>query len=420
MPTRLIARQPILNRNQHLWAYELLFRDGVENYFRSDEDGDAASRDVADNLLTSGPGLLTAGYLAFINCTRDFLVKDYATLLPKQQTAIEVIETIEPDDEVISALRRLKEAGYLIVLDDFVFDERCQPFIDLAELIKIDFLATPAEVRKSLPARFARRGIRFLAEKVETHEDFEEALRAGYSYFQGYFFCRPQIVTGTSIPAWKLHYLQLLSAVTQPEVDMREVERVIRTDLSLAYKLLRLVNSALFGLVSEVRSVRHALALIGERELVKWASVSALLTAAEDKPHELMRTSLLRARCCELLAPLVGRPSRGSEFFLMGLFSLMDALLGRPMAELLPQIALPDEIRHALSGEEGLPRRLCQLVEAYERADWASVNDHTARLDLSEQAFFAIYLESAGWTQTVLGAAEPAPKRSVGQAKFGA
>jgi c-di-GMP-related signal transduction protein len=397
----MVARQPIVDRKQQLYAYELLFRGGTANFFDA-YDGEAASRDVADNLFTSGPQVLTGGHLAFINCTREFLVNDYATLLPKQQTAIEVLETVEPDEEVVSALARLKQSGYLIVLDDFVFAERFRPFIDLADIIKVDFLATPHITRSSFFDHIAPRHVRLLAEKIETYDVFEEALRAGYSYFQGYFFCRPQIVSGTSIPGYKLRYLDLLRAVVRPELDMREIERIIRSDVSLAYKLLRLVNSALLGLAGEVHSVGYALTLIGERQLKTWASVAALLTAAQQKPHELIRISLIRAKCSELLAQMVGRGFDDSDFFLMGLFSLMDAVLGRPMSEVIAQIALPEEARVALSGGDNLLRRACALLESYEKADWAAVTRDAARLGVTESAFFKAFLESEKWATLVL------------------
>jgi c-di-GMP-related signal transduction protein len=402
--SRIVARQPIVDRRQRIYGYELLFRAGIAEFF-SDDNGDVASRDVADNLFTSGPAVLTGGHLAFINCTRDFLLHEYATLLPKEQTAIEVLETIEPDSETLEALKRLKLSGYLVVLDDFVFSERFLPFIDLADIIKVDFLATSSSNRDALLRRLARRRVKLLAEKIETHAAFDEALRAGYSYFQGYFFCHPQIVEGTSIPASKIRYLDLLRVIAQPELDMHEISAIIRGDLSLVYKLLRLVNSAWFGLAGEVRSVDYALALLGENQVRKWAAVAALLSAAQDKPPELIRTSMVRARCCELLASMIGHGQDECQFFLTGLFSLMDALLGRPMNELLAQIALPRATRLALSGGDNLQRRACDLVKSYERADWPEVTRSAAALGVNDSTFFQIFLESERLTTAVLGEA---------------
>jgi len=399
-PSRFVARQPILDDREQVYGYELLFRGGFDNFFNA-KDGDAATRDVVDNLFTSGTALLTSGYRAFINCTRHFLVNDYATLLPREQAAIEVLESIEPDEEVLSALRRLKRAGYLIVLDDFVLSEKVQPFIDLADIIKVDFLSTPSAARRSVVSQFSGQGIQFLAEKVETREDFEEAVEAGYRYFQGYFFCRPQIVSGTSIPAFKLHYLYLLRAVARPDLDLAEVESIIQSEVSLTYKLMKLVNSALFAFTTEIRSVRHALLLLGQQEVKKWASVVALLSTAQDKPHELTLTSLTRAQCCELLAMALGRNADGPEFFLMGLLSLMDALLGRPMSELLEQIALPEETRTALSGGGNSLRAVYDLITSYERADWAAVSQYASALGLKEPEFFTAYLESLRWANSV-------------------
>ncbi|HEY6291062.1 MAG TPA: HDOD domain-containing protein [Terriglobia bacterium] len=398
--TRIVARQPILDDKERVYGYELLFRGGVDNFF-SATDGDAATRDVVENLFTSGTGVLTAGHRAFINCTRQFLINDYATLLPKEQAAIEVLENIEADDDVVSALRRLKQAGYLIVLDDFVLSEKVQPFIELADIIKVDFLATPSSARRALVSRFSAHGIRFLAEKVESREEFEEAVAAGYRYFQGYFFCRPQIVAGTSIPAFKLHYLNLLRAIAQPDLNISEVEGIIQSEVSLCYKLMRLVNSALFAFTVEIRSVRHALLLLGQQEVKKWGSVVALLSTAQDKPHELTLTSLTRAQCCELLAPALGRTADGPEFFLMGLLSLMDTLLGRPMNEILEQIAPPEETRVALSGGDNRLRTVYELIRSYEQGDWAAVSRHASQLRLRESAFFAAYLDALKWANSV-------------------
>jgi c-di-GMP-related signal transduction protein len=399
-PTRFIARQPIFDQQERVYGYELLFRSGMENRYTA-VDGDAAARDVADNFLNADAQTLTGGRRAFINCTREFLVNEYATLLPKDQAVIEILETIEPDAEVLAACRNLKTSGYVIALDDFVYAERFQPFVELADIIKIDFQLSSPDERQQAVVKFAPLGIRLLAEKVETRAEFSEACRSGYTYFQGYFFCKPQIVPSPCIPAFKINYLRILQAVQKPELDRAEVVELIEREVSLCYKLLRFVNSSLFGLRREISSTAHALALLGDRELRKWASVAAVLGIAGDKPNELVVTSLARGRCCELLAS--GSDARGDDdgMFLLGILSLMEAMLGRPISEIVAEIALPDAVRSALLGTPNRPRATLDLIKAFEAGNWNKVGEVGTGLHQDESQLSVAYLEAVDWAQKV-------------------
>ncbi|MGO8815666.1 MAG: EAL and HDOD domain-containing protein [Terriglobia bacterium] len=399
-PTRFIARQPIFDRREQVYGYELLFRSGLENRYTAN-DGDAAVRDVVDNFLNAGARTLTAGRKAFINCTRQFLVNEYATLLPKEESIIEILETIEPDSEVVAACRRLKELGYVIALDDFVDAEKFQPFVELADIIKIDFkLSAPGE-RKGAVAKFSPLGIQMLAEKVETRAEFAEARKSGYAYFQGYFFCKPQIVPTRHIPAFKLHYLQILQAISRRELDRNEIVALIDQELSLCYKLLRFVNSPLFAFRRDVNSTRHALNLLGDQSLKKWASVAAVLGMCGSEPNELVLTSLTRGRCCELLA--ADRDGRKDEqsLFLLGVFSLMDAMLGRPLPEIVAEIALPESVRAAILGRSNPYREILDLVLAFEAGRWFEVSERAFGLRLDESQLSATYLQAVDWAQKV-------------------
>ncbi len=399
-PTRFIARQPIFDRKERVFGYELLFRSGFENRYNA-KDGTAAACDVTDNFLNADARILTAGRKAFLNATRQFLIDEYATLLPKDQAVIEILETIEPDEEVLAACRALKKLGYVIALDDFVYDERFQPFIDLADIIKIDFKLSSPGNRRQAVERFAPRGIQLLAEKVETREEFAEARANGYTYFQGYFFCKPQIIPTLHIPAFKIHYLRILQAINQPDLDRDEIVELIEREVSLCYKLLRLVNSSLFGFRREIRSTSHALALLGDREVRKWASVAAVLGIAGNKPNELVSTSLARGRCCELLAANHGAGSEGPCMFLLGVLSLMEALLGRPISEIVAEIALPEAVRAALLGQPNRCREILDLVRAFEEGRWNDVGELAARLRHEDAQVSAAYLQAVDWVQKV-------------------
>jgi EAL and modified HD-GYP domain-containing signal transduction protein len=402
-PTRFVARQPIFDRREQVYGYELLFRSGLENRYTA-SDGDAAARDVADSILTIGAKTLTAGRKAFLNCTRHFLVNEYATLLSKEETVIEILETVEPDAEVLAACRRLKDLGYVIALDDFVYSEKFQPFVELADIIKVDFKLSGLDDRQQAVAKFAPLGIQLLAEKVETRAEFAEARDSGYVYFQGYFFCKPQIVPSRHIPAFKLHYLRILQAISKPELDRNEIVALIDREVSLCYKLLRLVNSALFGFMRDIGSTRHALELLGDRALAKWATVAAVLGIAGNEPSELVLTALTRGWCCELLAANLGTRQDEQCMFLLGVFSLMEAMLGLPISEIVAEIALPDTVRAALLGRPNRYREILDLVKAVEAGSWSEVSKFALGLRLDESQLSAAYLEAVDWAQKVFQA----------------
>jgi EAL and modified HD-GYP domain-containing signal transduction protein len=264
-----VARQPIFTADEKVFGYELLFRDGVEDYFR-EQDPDAASRKALDTSLQMGLQMLRDGRRAFVNCTREVLLKDYITLLPSPHTVVEVLESVPPIDLVKAALQRLKQAGYMIALDDFTTDDPRAPLADCADIIKVDVRTTTQEQRAALISRYGPWRCRLLAEKVETREEFTAAKTAGFVYFQGYFFQKPELLQAREVPANRLNYVRLLQAVSQPQLELRELEGLIKHEASICYRLLRYLNSAAFGIQNEVHAIRHALTLLGEREVRRW------------------------------------------------------------------------------------------------------------------------------------------------------
>jgi len=397
-----IARQPIFDTDESVYAYELLFRSGAENVFTHDDPDQASATVMADGSFLIGMETLSDGKPAFINATRDILVKDYFSLLPKEQAVVEVLETVTPDAEVVAACRQLKDAGYTLVLDDFIYADGLEELIGLSDIIKVDFIATRGSERKTLVEKLSSRGIRFLAEKVETREEFQEALDIGYAYFQGYFFSKPTIVSAKAVPAFKLNYMRILKEVQQPELNFRQIDGIIKLEMSLSYKLLRYINSAYFGLRSKVSSIMHAMTLLGEREFKKWISFVALASMGQDKPNELVIAALARAKFCESLAPRVGLRARSEELFLMGLFSLLDAIMGRPLPELLQKIPLADDIKSALLGKENKLRNVYDYVLAYERGDWQALADKAEALHLDEEGIPELYLKTVEWAHKSL------------------
>ncbi len=395
---RFLARQPILTREEQVFGYELLFRDGPDNYFRS-LDPDAASRDTLDSSSLMGLDVLCGNRRAFINCTREVLVKDYITLLPSNQAVAEILETIPADDQVVAACQRLKEAGYWIALDDFALNDPREPLTEMADIIKVDFRKTSAEERAELMRRHGPWRCRMLAEKVETREEFFSARKAGFLYFQGYFFREPEVLAAREIPANRAHYVRMLQAVSRDELDHSEIEDLIKSEASLCYRLLRYMNSASFGFVNEIHSVRHAMALLGEREIRRWVRLVATLAAGSGKSSELVLAALTRGRFCELLSPQLKQG--GSDLFLLGLFSVMDALLEIPMASLLASVPVDQETKAALLMDSGRLRPLYHLTLARESGQWQAANELGREMQLSESDVAEAYWQAMVWAREV-------------------
>jgi c-di-GMP-related signal transduction protein len=401
--THFVARQPILTTDEKVFGYELLFRDGIEDFFRS-PDSDAASRSTLNSSMLLGLDVLCDGRRAFVNCTRDILLKDYVTLLPAGQTVVEILETVPADDLVVAACRRLKEAGYMIALDDFAPDDPRERLTDLADIIKVDLRAIMPDDAAAMVQRYGPWRCRLLAEKVETREEFIASKKAGFLYFQGYFFRRPEILTAREIPANRLNYLRMLTAVSQPELDVRHIENLVKGEASLCYRLLRYLNSAAFGFASEIHSVRHALSILGEREVRRWIRLVASLGAGQDKSSDLVLAALVRARFCELLSPKIQHGD--SDLFLLGLLSLMDTILEIPMRQVLDNVPIDQECKAVLLGATSRLRPFYQLVLAQESGEWAAVRDLTTELHLSEADVSVAYWQGMQWARQVSSGAE--------------
>jgi len=398
---KFMARQPIFDQSRSVLGYELLFRTSLENYFQPASGGNT-SKCVVDNYLLFGLDALTGGRRAFVNFTREALIQDYPMLLPSEQIVVEIVEDVRPDDQVLAACRRLKDAGYTIALDDFLLSQEANPLTGFADIIKVDFLTTAPAEREGLVRKFSPLGIKMLAEKVETQSDIAIAQKMGYTYFQGNFFCKPQMMSAREVPGFKLNYLHMLRAINRIHLDLHEVERILRQEPSLLMKLLRYLNSANFGLRSRVTSIRHALALLGENNVRKWTSVVALLDLAEDKPAELIVTSLVRARCCELLAQPLRMPERETDLFLLGMLSVMDAVLDRRMVDILAEMPVDEEVKAALSGSTNQLRTVLDSAIAQELGDWHRLRICAEQMKVDEDVFPQAYMQAVQWQRSIL------------------
>lgn len=392
---RYVARQPIFDGDEKVFGYELLFRDSLENCFIG--DADEASRATLDRSLVMGLDVLCDGRRAFVNCTRDTLIKGLVMLLPSTSTIVEILETVPSDPDVMAACQALKAQGYMIALDDYIAGDQRAPLAEMADIIKVDWQLTTKEERDQLIQQFGPWRCRMLAEKVETQSQFSQAQDQGFVYFQGYFFRRPEMLGTHDMPANRLNYLRMLQEVSRPELDLPGLEKLIKEEASICYRLLRYLNSAVFGFKKEIHSVRHALSLLGERDVRRWVRLIAAVGAGQDKTSDLMLSALVRGRFCELLAPKV--PHGESDLFLMGLLSLIDAMLETPMETVLEKIPLDSPTKSVLLGQPSVLRPVFQLMLAHESGEWeaAAALSEGLRLDADDVA--ACYWQAQHWAR---------------------
>lgn len=394
-----VARQPIFNVEKKVIGYELLFRNGTGDFFPG-ADGDQATADVINSsFFLKIVDDLSSGKKAFINFTPRLVKQEMMTILPSKVLAIEFPETVDPDPEVVVACKHLKEKGYMVVLDDFVFHQASQEILKLVDMVKVDFVKTKEAERRTIAQKLAPMGIALLAEKVESYYDFKQAKEFGYQYFQGYFFGRPEIFTGRDIPGYTVNYLNMLREASRIEIDFDKMEQIFRRDVALSFKLLKFINSAFFGVRNKISSVRQALVMLGRKEILKWISLLALQNIAQDKPDEVIVLSLIRARFGELLAFQMGWSKRSNQAFLVGLFSLVDAMLDRPMGDVLRELPLEDDIVVALLRGDNDLGQLHAMARHYEKAEWEQFSEAAKKLGIPEQDVAKLYRQALEWAQ---------------------
>ena len=319
-----LARQPILNKYNKLFGYELLFRDSEKNSFQS-EDGDRATIDVIKNSFVNiGIEKVTGGKKAFINFTKNILKSDIFMVLPPESVVVEILEDVEPTEEIVELCKKLKGLGYLIALDDFVYSNKYKKLIEIIDIIKVDFKITLGSERREVIEKVNSSHIKFIAEKVETLEEFNEAVSYGYSYFQGYYFSRPLIVTGKRISENKIIYMKVLQEINTGSFNIEIIEDLIKRDVSLSFKLLKLINSANYVFRSEIKSIRQALSLLGEKEIKKWLYLIVFKTLGEDKPENIIIESLTRAKFAELITQKIKGGPNSFNAYLIGMLSMVD------------------------------------------------------------------------------------------------
>ena len=398
---RYVARQPILDMRGRVHGYELLFRAGPETVFRG--DGDMATRTMLDNSVLFGLDKLTGGLPAFVNCTADSLTAQLVEILPPSMTVLEILETVEPTEALLAACRKLKTAGFRLALDDFEWRPELAPLVELADYIKVDFTLTNALERARLREHLSGVTVAMIAEKVETQEEYKQACSEGFALFQGYYFCRPILLKNRKIPANRISYLEILQILRDGQIDIRRLSLLVKRDTSLTYRLLRLVNSPVFAIRKEVRSIEAALMLVGEEAFRRIATLAIASEMNANQSTEILRMAFVRGRFCELAALLCAL-DRGEQY-LLGMFTLLPAMLRVPMAELAPALPLREKVREALLGAVSPESSLIRWAECYERGDWVICDGISQSYGLNRAEMARCYTEAVVWADAALSLA---------------
>ncbi|GKW51943.1 HDOD domain-containing protein [Pseudoalteromonas shioyasakiensis] len=393
------ARQPILDKEKKLVGYELLFRDGVDNVFPDIDGDEATSRLIEGSQFNFGLEDLTDNKPAYINFTLETLQKGYPLLLGKEQVVVEILETIQPGKRLLALVKDLKERGYTLALDDYIHQPVWRHFYPFIDMIKIDFLTTDKEsIEAVIEAIKPHPHIKLLAEKVETYEKYQLALEMGFSYFQGFFFSKPEMVQSKTLPPSEMALAELLYETSSMDLNLKKITEVFERDVNLSYKLLRYSNSAAFKRRAEISTIKQALIVLGSEEIKRFLSLLFAAQVAADKPAELIRLSLTRARFAELLAISHGKLRDTGMAFLTGMMSLMDAILDEDMPSVMGKLPLTNEIKGALLHGEGLLATYLSLVKFYEQADWDNAKEIQQQLGLKPEEVPDAYHDALSWS----------------------
>ncbi len=399
-----LGRQPILNEEQKTVGYELLYRSSDQQNIFPEADGSLATSSLLYHVFyDTGIKEITGGKKAFINFTRDLLISGIPEALSPEEIVIEILEDVTIDDRLIRTLVSMADSGFTLALDDFIFQKGIEALLSIASIVKIDWRANSQQEIINITEALSKYKVLLLAEKVETRREFTLARELGYKFFQGFFFAKPSILKGKSLPVTIHAWLDVLTAIQRPELDLNEVVDIINKNPSLSYQLLKIINSARYGLVRPISTVKQAVILLGEKEIRKWLSLLIMAKINANKPGEILVTASIRAKFGELIAQELHEEKLGPTVFFMGLLSLLDAYLDRPLEEILPPLPLDKRIVQALVSNSGPLAIYMKLTRAYERADYNTINICIKELGLDEETVAQLYLKAVQWTQALSG-----------------
>lgn len=393
-----VARQPIFDRNMNVFGYELLYRGSMNNFYEGTDDNKATAELINNAFLTMHIHELTDETKAFINFSQKMIIEEFPLLLPADSVVIEVLGNVQIDENIIEACRKLREKGYIIALDDFVINESYLPLMEIAHIVKIEFTAVNYAKQRQLIKQYKSR-VKFLADKVETREEYKLAMDMGYDYFQGYFFSKPVIIKGKEIESLNINLLKIMSVLNNGEPDYQQIAEIIETDLGLSYKLLKLANSAFFGSRNKILSIKQALVQLGIVEIRKWIYVMMLKDIQSIENRELIKTCFIRAKLMELLAIEIGKNDKRLEYFMAGMFSSIDVLLNKDMKIIVDEIVLTHDVNEALLGGDNEIKRVLDMVINYELLKWEIFKIHKTAFGITREKFMSLYVKALMWVR---------------------
>lgn len=396
-----IARQPIVDVNKELFAYELLFRDGEDNCFPDISPDEATSRILTSSHLSLGIEEITRGYTAFINFHKDTLLYRFPTSLDPSNVVIEVVETVDVNAQLVNACKHIRGLGYKIALDDYDLDTKWQPFLPFTSIVKFDLTTVTDEQLRDVLPKLKDERIKLVAEKVETLEEFEKCKAMGFDYFQGYFFAKPEIIKHRQLSSSKMTLLELMTASCTKEFDIDKINRIMERDVSLTYMLLRFINNPTMNKRNKISSLRHALNFMGEVEVKKFIALLALANLGAEQPREIIQMSLVRAKFCELVSIVLKEQENPPTGFLTGLLSLLDTIMQQPMGDLMERIPVSDNVKSALCGSQNLLRDCLMMVKFFEQGNWKELRVLAQKHNLKQTLLHNLYNEAIKWAMAM-------------------
>lgn len=393
-----VARQPIFDRNMNVFGYELLYRGSMSNYYDGSDDNKATAELINNAFLTMHIHDLTDETKAFVNFSQKMLIEEFPMLLPSDSLAVEVLDGVENIEAIIEACKKLREKGYIIVFDDFIINESYLPLMQIAHIVKIEFSAVNYVKQRQLIKQYKNK-IKFLADKVETREEYQLAMDMGYDYFQGYFFSKPVVIKGKEIESLNINLIKIMSVLNTEEPDYQQIAEIIETDLGLSYKLLKLANSAFFGSRNKILTIKQALVQLGIVEIRKWIYVMMLKDIQSIENRELIKICFIRAKLMELLAIEMGQNDKRLEYFMAGMFSSIDVLLNKDMKVIVNEIVLTHDVNEALLGGDNEIKRVLDLVLNYELIKWDVFKKNKTSFKISQDKFMSLYVKALMWVK---------------------
>lgn len=391
-----VGRQPIYNNKLGIYAYEMLFRSGTENRAGDNfnEDG-ATSQVIINTFLDMGLDSLVGEGLACINLTERFLADEDALPIPAERVILDIHASINTNPATLAALKKLKQAGFTLALQDLRDTPNFNALLEITDIFKLNIRENSQRDLQARIRNLKKFNVKLLADKVESLDEYDTYVDMGFDYFQGYFLSRPRIIKGKSLESNKLSIMQLLASLHNTNTDISDIEKAISSDLTLSYKLLKLINSAFFNLPNEVDSIKRAVVFLGRKKLSSWASMLAL-SSAGNQPTELLKLGMVRGRVCELIAKRFKLKDE-DQYFTAGMFSTLDIIMERPIETLIEPLPLASEVKQGILEHKG---NIGVLVKCSKLLETSAAEDINIR-GISNSELSGFYLEANQWADEI-------------------